>query len=145
MILTFLKFEVIFCAEKSSCYQQWLPHCPFYTLGKLQRIQNDSTRLHEYFTNRSDFWGAKEPKNGSRCSTQNSIFLESPPLPVTSVETTAQDSPDRRISLTSSIITSGSPDPVTKSIRIIQQHDPPHFSIMSYVVSCLNFVVKYIK
>ena len=73
------------------------------------------------------FWGAKEPKNGSRCSAQNSIFLESPPLPVTSVETTAQVSPDRRISLTLSIITSGSTDPGTKSIRM--KHATPHFSL----------------
>ena len=57
------------------------------------------------------------------------FILESPPLPVTSVETSAQVSPDGRISLTSGIITSGSTDPGTKSIRIIQKHDPPNFSL----------------
>ena len=91
------------------------------------------------------FGGPRNPNMEVDILPSFQFFLESPPPPVTSVETTAQVSPDRRISLTSSIITSGSPDPVTKSIRIIQQHDPPHFSIMSYVVSCLNFVVKYIK
>ena len=66
------------------------------------------------------FGGPRNPKMEVDVLPRIQFFLESPPLPVTSVETTAQVSPDRRISLTLSIITSGSTDPGTKSIRIIQ-------------------------